>query len=185
MNKDIFLKDLNQKLSEIDAALNLFSQQDELALLKHPSEGKWSVLECIEHLHRYSAFYLPEFQKSMKRAPISSSNEMKRGRFGMKSAKSMLPEETGVKNPMKTFKSKNSLNARVNADTLKQFQLEQKDMKALIEEAAQRDIGAVKCKTTLPIIRFRLGDALEFVINHQVRHIAQAKRALTSALQTS
>jgi len=182
MNKDIFLKDLSQKLSEIDDALKRFNQEDELALFEHPAEGKWSVLECIEHLHRYNAFYLPEFQKSMMRAPLSTSKEMKRGRFGMKAAKSMLPGETGVNNPMKTFKSKNTLHAKLKMDTLAQFQLEQKELKALIEESARRDIGAVKCNTTLPIIRFRLGDALEFVINHQLRHIVQAERALKEVL---
>jgi uncharacterized damage-inducible protein DinB len=182
MKKDKFLLDLNEKLAMIDKALDQFIANDEKVLSHRPESNKWNVLECIEHLHRYNAFYLPEFQKTMKRAPLCNSNEMKRGRFGMKSAKSMLPGETGVNNPMKTFKSKNTLNTNVSSATLDLFRNELAELKALIQEAATRDIGEVKCKTTLPLIRFRLCDALEFVINHQVRHIDQAKRALKSAL---
>ena len=182
MNKEIFIKELNQKLSEIDDALTQFSREDEAALQQHPAEGSWSVLECIEHLHRYNEFYLPEFKKSMKKAPISSSNEMKRGRFGMKSAKSMLPCEKGVDNPMKTFKSKNSLNSDVSKAILDQFRLEQNQLKTIVKTAQDRDVGSVKCKTTLPLIRFRLGDAIEFIVNHQVRHMAQAKSAIESVL---
>ncbi|HKK38877.1 MAG TPA: DinB family protein [Cryomorphaceae bacterium] len=182
MNKDLFLKDLSRKLSEIDDALNKFSREDEEALQQHPAEGNWSALECIEHLHRYNAFYLPEFQKSIHKAPLSSSDEMKRGRFGMKTAKSMLPGEKGVNNPMKTFKSKNSLNSNLSKAILDQFRQEQAELRSIIDSASMRDIGAVKCKTTLPLIRFRLGDALEFIINHQVRHVAQAQRALDTVL---
>ncbi|MCZ4408250.1 DinB family protein [Cryomorphaceae bacterium 1068] len=185
MKKDEFLDLLDQRLADIDSALIQFEKETEKALSKPPEEGKWSVLGNLEHLHRYNEFYIPEFRKVMKRAPITESQEMQRGRFGMKSAISMLPTESGVDNPMKTFKSKNPLYADIPLSVIDVFKSEQAELKAIISEARNRDIGAIKCKTTLPLIRFRLCDALEFVINHEVRHIAQAKRALESALQIS
>lgn len=185
MKKDEFLDLLDQRLAEIDSAIVLFEKETEEALSISTEEGKWSVLGNVEHLHRYNEFYIPEFRKRMKRAPLTESQEMKRGRFGMKSAVSMLPTETGVDNPMKTFKSKNPSYADIPPSIIDVFKTEQAELKAIISEARNRDIGGIKCKTTLPLIRFRLCDALEFVINHEVRHIAQAKRALKSALQIS
>jgi uncharacterized damage-inducible protein DinB len=182
MKKDEFLQDIKEKLAQIDEALNNFTAKDEAVLSLRPGQDQWNALECIEHLHRYNEFYIPEFQKSLRRAKLSSSNEMKRGSFGMKSAKSMLPKEAGVDNPMKTFKSKNSLHSNVSKEVLDTFRKEQAEIKAIVDASDLHDIGAVKCKTTLPIIRFRLCDALEFVINHQVRHIAQATRAMDEVL---
>jgi len=178
MKKDEFLQDIKEKLAQMDEALNNFTAKDEAVLSVRPGQDQWNVLECIDHLHRYNEFYIPEFQKSLKRAKLSSSNEMKRGSFGIKLAKSMLPNEAGVNNPMKTFKSKNSLHSNVSMKVLDTFRREQAELKAILDASNIRDIGAVKCKTTLPIIRFRLCDALEFIINHQLRHIAQARRAL-------
>jgi hypothetical protein len=180
MKRTEFIKELESKLREIESSLKLFQAEDEALLSEHPAEGKWSVLECIEHLHRYNEFYLPEFRKSLSKARTTSDTSMKRGSFGMKSAKSMLPGESGVRNPMKTFKSKNSLNSGVSKAVLKVFKREQEELMELVKSAYNRDIGGVKCETTLPIIRFRLCDALEFVINHQLRHIAQANRVQES-----
>lgn len=178
MKKDEFLQELSEKLNQINAAMIKVAAEDETILSIRPEGNQWNILECIEHLHRYNKFYLPEFQKTLSKAPSSTSNEIKRGRFGIKSAKSMLPTENGVKNPMKTFKSKNTFHSNVGKNILKVFEDEQIELASIVKEAEHYDIGAVRCKTTLPIIRFRLCDALEFVINHQIRHIAQANRIL-------
>jgi hypothetical protein len=90
----------------------------------------------------------------------------------------MLPTETGVENPMKTFRSKNPKFAKLDSSVLEAFENDQKELRKLVEEARGKDLGSVMCRTTLPLIRFHLCDAIEFVINHQVRHIVQAKRAL-------
>jgi len=185
MNRTEFLEELEQKLSAIQRDLEKFSSIEETTLSKHPAEGKWNVLECIEHLHRYNEYYLPQFRKSLSKSKLTSTDKMKRGSFGMKSAKSMLPSETGVRNPMKTFKSKNSLHSNVSKAVLAVFEKELYELQTLVKDAYDRDIGRVRCKTTLPFIRFRLCDAMEFVINHQVRHMAQANRALEGVLLTN
>jgi uncharacterized damage-inducible protein DinB len=182
MKRSEFLELLRQRLSEIKAEAERFKNAESKALKTHPAEGKWSVVEVLEHLHRYNTFYIPAFKASMQKAAFSNSEEMRRGSFGMKSAKSMLPTETGVSNPMKTFKSKNSLNSGVSEAIIDTFLAEQEELFQLLTEAKDRDICAVRCKTTLPFIRFKLCDALEFVINHEVRHIAQAKRTLNRVL---
>jgi len=179
--KKAFIDTLEERLSTIDEALANFETTPLPLLNARASEKTWNVLENIEHLHRYNEFYLKEFRKSLDRADVSKSDEMKRGKFGMKSAQSMLPVNGELANPMRTFRSKNPLFTAVDTSILTIFTREQVELKAIVEEARGKDIGAVRCKTTLPLIRFHLCDALEFVINHQVRHIEQAKRALNNA----
>ncbi|MCH2214580.1 MAG: DinB family protein [Flavobacteriales bacterium] len=173
-----FIELIEKRLTSIDEGIAIFENESIEVLSHRASQKTWSVLENIEHLHRYNDFYIEEFWKSMKRAQHSDSDEMARGRFGMKSAKSMLPTEEGVTNPMKTFRSKNPHFTVIDKSILETFRNEQEELKRILEEAKSKDIGGVMCRTTLPLIRFHLCDALEFVINHQVRHIAQAKLAL-------
>ncbi len=93
----------------------------------------------------------------------------------------MLPGQNGGIKPMRTFRSKNTLGANLDQSVFSKFKKQQNELQRIIENAEDRDIGSVKCKTTLPLIKFRFPDALEFVINHQVRHIIQAETALKNA----
>ena len=47
-----------------------------------PEEGKWSVLECLEHLNRYGAIYLQEFNTKIAQAPKQPVAEYKSGWLG-------------------------------------------------------------------------------------------------------
>jgi uncharacterized damage-inducible protein DinB len=80
---------------------------------------------------------------------------------------------------MNTFKSKNPMNDRLTRESLRNFQKQQEELKAILKKAETRDLSRKKIKTTLPLIRFYFSDGLEFVINHQIRHMAQAERALS------
>ena len=77
---------LEQRLSLVDEGIAILEMAPIEALSHHEDDKKWSALENIEHLHRYNEFYLAEFRKSLDRAEITDSNELNRGKFGMKSA---------------------------------------------------------------------------------------------------
>jgi len=47
----------------------------------------------------------------------------------------------------------------------------------MIHEAVQIDPGSIKVQSLIKMIRFRLGDAIDFVIAHEQRHLLQALRA--------
>jgi uncharacterized damage-inducible protein DinB len=184
-SKDV-LKDLDTKLDEIIAFTKSLSRCGDEELSTPPAQGSWSVLECLEHLNRYAEFYIPEFKSVISNGKPSLSETYKPGWFGYKSAKDMLPTDTGVKNPMKTFKSKNPsiTGPKLNRDVIDLFLKHQESLKKIVSAAEVVNLGRSRIRTTLPLIKFKLGDGLQFVIFHQVRHIAQAKRAL-NAVQES
>jgi hypothetical protein len=41
------------------------------------------------------------------------------------------------------------------------------------------NLNTVKVKTTLPLLRFNLGDTFRFVIEHNARHFEQLERAVS------
>ncbi|MDO6745476.1 DinB family protein [Tenacibaculum soleae] len=146
--------------------------------LQHKKSSKsWSVLECLEHLNRYAFFYNIEINKKMSASSLPFSETFKSGFLGNKFANDMLPKE-GMKT-MNTFKSKNPNNSKLNKErVLLDFIALQEELLDLLEVAKNKNVDKIKTKTTLPLVKFRLGDTLRFVIHHNERHIVQAKKAL-------
>jgi len=145
------------------------------------SSSSWSVLECLEHLNMYTAFYNTEIDKRMNASSLPFSETFKSTFLGNKFANDMLPKE-GM-NTMKTFKSKNP-----NASTLNKEQVVltfiklQEEMLDNLDTAKSKNLNKIKTKTTLPLLKFKLGDTFRFVIHHNERHVVQAKRVVQNML---
>ena len=58
-NQDLVADLINRTQENIRAA-ELLKTKTEETLNKKETSKSWSALECIEHLNRYSDFYLPE-----------------------------------------------------------------------------------------------------------------------------
>ncbi|HKL03318.1 MAG TPA: DinB family protein [Cryomorphaceae bacterium] len=176
---DFELKTLIEKSSKIQ-------MEPEATLGENPANGGWSVLECYDHLNRYSAYYIPEIKKSIDRAKESNSTTYKTGLLGNYSAKQMLPKEGKVKNKMNTFKSKNPsiTTTALDKSVLEHFIYDQKILRKLLKQAGKVDLGKTKVKTTFPLISFKLGDILRFHINHELRHMLQIERTLNAVKAT-
>lgn len=141
--------------------------------------NSWSVLECLEHLNRYSTFYNTEINKKINASSLPFSETFKSTYLGNKFAKDMLPKE-GMKT-MKTFKSKNPNLSNLNKEeVLLSFINAQEEMLALLKRSYSKNLNKIKTKTTIPFLKFKLGDTLRFVIHHNERHINQAKRVLSN-----
>lgn len=140
-----------------------------------PAIDKWSVLQCLEHLNRYAAFYHPEIAKQLPN--LRSGEHYKPSWLGDYFAKSMLPSAKMKK--MKTFKSKDPVAGEQDLSVIEVFLQNQHRMLEYIRLAHGKDVGAVKCATTLGSwLKFKLGDTFRFVVNHELRHVEQAKRVL-------
>jgi len=59
------------------------------------------------------------------------------------------------------------------------FLTQQTQMLALLARAHHVNLNTVKVKTTLPLLRFNLGDTFRFVIEHNARHFEQLERAVS------
>ena len=141
-------------------------------------KNSWSILECIEHLNRYSSFYIPEITKRISKSKHLPQEVFVTGRLGNKFANSMLPKP-GMKT-MNTFKSKNPIGSSLNTEVINTFIQDQERVLQLLEDAKAVNISKTKTASTLPMIRFKLGDTFRFVIHHNTRHIHQAQNVLNS-----
>ena len=178
MLQNEIIKDLESRITKIIDWAESLRQTEKSKLATKPSEAGWSALECIDHLNRYSDFYIPVFTKAIDKARIKTSEDYKAGWLGNKMAEDILPQNGKLKSTMKTFKSKNPVLDGVNPQALEIFIDQQKALKEIIGKANQIDLSSLRVATTIPLLRLKIGDALRFFIFHEVRHIEQAKRAL-------
>ncbi len=173
---------IDRLIDETNKILNkaiLLKEEDLDTLNYKPSPNKWSALECIEHLNLYGDFYLPEIEKQMAEAKPTQKNNYKSGVLGNYLVQSMLPKGGTVKK-MKTFKDKDPGGSQLSLASIDRFIEQQKHLIQLLRQSKQLDTMKVKTKTTIPLIRLRLGDTFHFVVNHHIRHWLQLEKAIQS-----
>mgnify|MGYP005989863197 CR=1 FL=1 len=164
--------------SHITYAKQLLETPEKNLQYKNNSKS-WSALECLEHLNRYATFYNVEIAKRMHASSLPFTATFKSTFLGNKFSNDMLPKE-GMKT-MNTFKSKNPNLSKLDKEkVLSTFIKLQEELLALLEKAFSKNLDKIKTSTTLPIVKFKLGDTFRFVIHHNERHIVQAKRVLSS-----
>lgn len=179
INRTELLDELTEAIEQLEKQTRLLKTLDEQSLEQRPHAKGWNILECVEHLLRYNRFYLPEIEARCKMAKAAPKAESyKTGWLGNMSALSMKPETDKAPKAMNTFADKNPLHAKLNRAVLEQFEQELQAWKKLLENCKELDLGANRCKLTLPLLRFKLGDTLRFVVYHQLRHGKQIEKLL-------
>lgn len=180
INSQTLLADLAGRTKEIiSKAESLRAESDEVLNYKSGLK-EWSILECLEHLNLYGRFYLPEIHKQIHQTNSKQEADFRSGWLGAYFANSMLPKEKF--NSMKTFKSMNPLNSKLDRSVIDDFINQQIQMLELLNKAGTVSLN--KTKTAISItkwIRLKLGDTLCIVIYHNQRHIKQAERVLALA----
>ena len=149
---------------------------DKEMLNQQPSNGGWSVLECMEHLRRYMEVYLPEIKAAIEKGRKSDQEYYRTGWIGNYSAQSMLPDHKRSRK-MKTFASKNPEGEQVDKEVLMQLKKQLMQLQDYLERSLPLNWNRIRVKTTLSsLIRFKLGDIFRFLIYHNLRHFEQAKK---------
>lgn len=178
-NTNELLRDLKNLVESHVSYVKKLQQLSEVELQQKKADNVWSAIECIEHLNLYAEFYNKEIKKRIERTPYLKSTVFKSGFLGNKFALDMLPKEE--MKTMNTFKSKNPIYATLETkDVLNRFLRLQGELLELLEKAQKVNLTKTKTSITLPLLKFRLGDTLRFVIYHNQRHIEQAKRVLST-----
>jgi len=137
-----------------------------------PSPERWSILECLEHLNLYAAFYLPKIEKAVSKEQ-SPRQIFKSGFFGNKLVNMVKPVERSKK--IKTFKAMDPDGKIVTHEVLNSFLDNHKILISLIEKAADTNLNKAAVPVTFTsLIKLRTGDALRFMVHHHQRHIKQA-----------
>jgi len=141
---------------------------------------KWSVLECLEHLNRYSLYYHVELRKAIAGAvPSDNRQEAKSTWMGKKFIAMMDPDNT---KKHKTFARMNPSHGSLKKEVIERFLKNQEELVDIVKEAAKIDLNKASIPVEfLKILKMNLGDALQFVVVHEQRHITQARRARLNA----
>lgn len=177
MEAQVLIDDLQTRTHDHIQRTQALLQHTSGALNARSAPGKWSALECIEHLNRYGDFYLPEVNGQLAKAARPAQKHYRPGWLGDYFAQSMLPREP--LNRMSTFRSMNPSGSQLDKDTLHQFIRQQEQWLQLLEQS--REVDLQRTKTAISIsrwIKLRLGDTLRIVIYHNFRHLLQAEQAV-------
>ena len=145
-----------------------------------PEEGKWSVIQVLEHLNAYSRHYLPLIEKSMIHITKDVSAWFVSGFLGNYFVNSMKPTNVfEVKKKMKTGRAFTP-DKGVNVETVfKEFFQNQNKLLGLLEVARRRNLNSVYVPTNFSkLIQFKLGDMFRFLIAHEQRHMILARNAI-------
>ena len=152
-----------------------FSSLDLSSLNFKPSPDSWSILECLEHLNRYSRYYNPALAKAI--AQNTGGNfvpSIDYSWLGKKSLDMVRPQNM---KKHKTVKHMNPNNSQLSRATLEEFLKHQTELLHLLQNAKSANLN----KKAIPVeffklLKLRIGETLEFVVVHQERHVQQALR---------
>ncbi|HRD06155.1 MAG: DinB family protein [Saprospiraceae bacterium] len=176
MQTTALLENLLFECSEVVSELEKLKVLSWETLTRRKDMQSWNILECVEHLNRYGAFYLPAIEKAIQHSSSRPKSHFTGGWLGRYFAKSMLPK--AKLNKMKTFKDKNPLNAPLDKSVIDICIAQQIKMKELIDRSRQVSLDLRVSTSLSNLLKLKLGDTFQFVINHNLRHMEQIRNIL-------
>src|SRR6185436_20037314 len=100
---------------------------------------KWSILECLEHLNRYSTYYHAEIKKAIASSESSSANrEAKSTWMGKKFIAMMHPDNTAKH---KTFARMNPIKSTLKKEVIFRFLGNQQELLTILDDASKIDLN--------------------------------------------
>lgn len=167
---------LARRLGAFDAALRaLVGPLSAAQRLWRPAPDRWGVADCCEHLLTVNALYLPRLGAALDAAPppdpaldAAPWRPTWFGRWFVGAA-----GEGG--RPIRAFAVFRP--PPPAPDAPERLLAQQDALRALLDRAAGRDLRAPRVASPLSrLIVLRAGEALEMLVAHQERHLAQARR---------
>lgn len=163
----------------IDLLRQRFSDLSEQQKRWKKDSNSWSILEVFAHLNAYANYYHLVFANRIEttrfRDPKDNFISSPLGKSAWKSVK--LGNAKNVKRRMKSPKSFNPTfeTNLIQGTDIETFEKDQLHLLTILTKAEEVNLRKVKVPISISkIIRLRLGDALQFVIYHNERHMQQA-----------
>jgi hypothetical protein len=170
---------LEQLTQEVESLVQFVSNEIKKLpgekLNQRPANGGWSLLECLEHLNRYSDYYNPALEKAIaNNLTVNPAPEITLTWIGRKSVEMISPKNT---KKQKTLKKMNPQGSALNTTVVDSFLKNQQELLTLLKNAEKVNLS----KKAIPVEFFRLlkmniGETLLFMVLHQQRHFMQLQR---------
>ena len=178
------LTGITQQLS--DSVRTEFSSLSPEQLFWKPNDRSWSIAQCLAHLNAYYRYYVPVFNERITNSRFRTPSEyFQSSPLGNATWRSVKLGK--VKNVRRVLKSPKDYNPLVNKtleteNAIEEFLQNQDKMLKILEESNQINIRKAKCSFSVrPIVKIRMGDAFQFIVYHNERHIEQARRVMQMA----
>ena len=162
-----FSNETTANKKQIDKLLSLSPQQ----LSWQPAPGKWSIVQCLEHMNRTTRHYLKLINPAEAKK-ADADNEFKPGFMGGFLAKgfSQIPP----KRKFKTTKAFSPSNDMVPQEVLKDFISLNEQMNQRVENLSSLDLNKNKIPSpAFSLLKFRFGDVVNMDAKHTARHLYQ------------
>lgn len=173
---------LQSDIRELILKATELRSEEKSFLQLQPGEGKWSVGQVLEHLNSYGVFYIPAIENAMNESTKHSQEWFKPGFFGNYFTNIMQPKEDGtIGMKMPAPKGHRPILTVNIEEVLNEFIRQQQSLLDLLQEARNKNIGAIKVPITISkYIKLKLGDTFRFLIAHERRHFVQIANTLAA-----
>lgn len=167
----------------LDTVTHIKSKLDAKTLNSPPESGKWSIAQIVEHLNTYNRYYLTAITQAIPVAKKGiAGGVFKSGWLGEYFTKSMYSEvvtNQNVTNKMKAMKGHIPV-ADLDAEkVLTEFIKDEQRLLQILDSVKGVNMGSVRIPITISkLIKIKMGDALRFLVAHQVRHLLQINNTL-------
>jgi hypothetical protein len=178
-SQEEFLKGTeNQLEKQLKEVISVFQNLPETVLLKPGPNNGWSIAECIEHLNTYAAFYQPQLAIAIDKAPHNNNPaDFKHSLLGRYFIASMDPAQS--KKKFKALKRHIPLSTENPNTVVSTFIQHLENLLHLLKQAAHKNIRKNSIKTSISSwVKISPGDAIQFLLTHNKRHLEQAGRNL-------
>lgn len=149
-------------------------------ILNYKAEAsRWSILECFAHLNLYNRYYLKAIEDSLLASAGQVEEDIRTTWIGRKSVRMMMP---GNNKKQKTFRKMDPVYSVKDRTALDHFLNDQEKLMMLLQKAAHVNVNARKVPVEFfRLLKMNIGEALQFVVVHEQRHVLQAHTILAAA----
>ncbi|MGB0521540.1 MAG: DinB family protein [Flammeovirgaceae bacterium] len=141
-----------------------------------PTPEQWCVGQCIDHIIKTNETYFPIF-RSMLTGSYQATFIQKIPFLPDFFGNMLLKSIENSNNKQKTFPVFEPSSAIISSDIVKDFINHQDQLKTLVENTQHLNHnGLILSSPANKYITYSLASALDIIVAHEFRHLAQAKR---------
>jgi hypothetical protein len=180
INKSFFIESIQNQIEQQKGFASVLLNSTEQNLNKKLNVSSWSILECIEHMNLSMQIYTDQFKNvDLKN---NDENEIKISWLGNYFAEGMRPKNDSIPNKIKTMK-KLAPSSNLNHECIFSFISRLEFIEHFMNSNSTRNFNKTKVNTAIgSLVKLNIGEALNFVLAHNERHIWQVNKILTVCL---